>query len=125
MPEKKKVLIVEDDEEIVKLLNLRLRTEGFETVSATDAKSGVSLASEYQPDLILLDIALPDESGAEFMKRMELSEQTKNIPVIVITAYPSKVRLTEGFSTVRESFIKPFELPKLIATMRSVLAESS
>jgi two-component system OmpR family response regulator len=119
-----KVLIIDDDEAILKLLNLRLRTEGFDTRLAVDAKSAFDCACEYHPNIILLDIAMPEETGADFLNKMQSLEITKDIPVIIITAYPYQKKFVEGYPNVKEFFVKPFELPKLITKIGDVIAES-
>ncbi len=81
------VLIVEDNDKNLKLVRDVLQLEGFSTVDAVDGESGVELARELQPDLILLDIQLPGISGTEALARVRADPSTAHIPVVALTAY--------------------------------------
>lgn len=114
MPGKGKVLIVDDDQSIVKMLNLRLQTEGYDTGLATDGKSAVKLAGKYSPDVILLDIAMPAVTGVDVLKRLARSKRGGDIPVIIITAYPHMIDDVREFDCVKGCFVKPFDMTKLM-----------
>jgi DNA-binding response OmpR family regulator len=83
--EKKRILIIEDDEILQKALQEFLASEGFETTSALDGEEGVKAGKENKPDLILLDIVLPKLDGYEVLKAMKSDENTKKIPVVLLT----------------------------------------
>ncbi len=83
--EKKKILIIEDDSILQKALLEFLTAEGFETMSALDGEEGVKIGKEKKPDLILLDIVLPKMDGYEVLKAMKADENTKKIPIILLT----------------------------------------
>ena len=81
----KKILIVEDESALQKTIGDALLQEGYEVFSALDGEIGVRLAKEKNPDLVLLDIVLPKMSGFEVLEQLQAEEQTKGIPVIVLT----------------------------------------
>ena len=83
--EKKKILIIEDDGILQKALQEFLADEGFEIFSALDGEEGIKLGKEKNPDLILLDIILPKKDGYEVLKEIKSDENTKKIPVILLT----------------------------------------
>jgi two-component system, OmpR family, response regulator len=122
LQDKAKILIVDDDEAVVKMLNIRLDTEGHEVKTAVDGFVAIKLAEEWRPDLILLDIAMPYFTGIDVVERLKRSETCGEIPVIIITAYPQKIRLVQGYSNVKACFIKPFEFPKLLTRIDDVLS---
>lgn len=83
--EKKTILIVEDEQTLLKLLQKTFEKEGIDVVAALDGEKGISLAKEKKPDLILLDIILPKKSGFDVLEELKQDSKTKNIPVIVLT----------------------------------------
>jgi DNA-binding response OmpR family regulator len=120
----KKILIVDDDKQIVLLLASRLKANNYEIAVAYDALQAVAQAFSEKPDLILLDMKMPAGSGVSVMDDLRNSTNTALIPVIVITAYPS----TEIQQKVKEmgavGFIsKPFKAEDLLPRIRKVLGE--
>lgn len=81
----KKILIVEDDKFLIKAYNIKFTKEGFKVVTAADGASGLELAKNESPKLILLDLMLPKIDGFEFLKRLSEDEKIKTIPVIVLS----------------------------------------
>ncbi len=81
----KKILFIEDEYRFQKTLGEFLREEGYEIVSALDGESGLDLAKREDPDLILLDLILPKKHGLDVLKELKADNQTKNIPVIILT----------------------------------------
>ena len=81
-----KILYVEDNDDNVYMLKNRLSRAGFTVVVATDGKQGIAMASSEQPDLILMDLALPDIDGEEATRRIKADPATQGIPVIALTA---------------------------------------
>ena len=119
-----KILIIEDEADIVKVLRKRLLDAGFEVFVAYDGYSGTKMAVENKPDLVILDLMLPGGHGLLVLKNLHLSMQTSDVPVIVTTgskdeAYRQKI-FDEG---VQGFFEKPFDSEKLIATIKDVLAK--
>lgn len=83
--EKKKILIIEDDNILQKALQDFLSEEGFEIASALDGEEGVKITKTFAPDLILLDIILPKKDGYEVLKELKSSEETNKIPIVLLT----------------------------------------
>ncbi|MGC2413085.1 MAG: response regulator [Stellaceae bacterium] len=83
----KRILIVEDNELNMKLLRDVLEAYGYETISTGQGAAALTLAREHRPDLILLDLQLPDISGFEALSRLKDDEETRNIPVVAVTAF--------------------------------------
>jgi two-component system alkaline phosphatase synthesis response regulator PhoP len=83
--DKKKVLIVEDDLTLQKTLMEFLKMENFEVIAASDGEEGLEQAKKFNPELILLDIILPKKDGYEVVKELKDSQQTENIPIILLT----------------------------------------
>lgn len=83
----KRVLVIEDNENNLKLITFILEKHGYETLEAVSGREGINLALKEQPDFILLDIQLPDMDGLEVLKAIRASEVDGNLPVIAITSY--------------------------------------
>ena len=83
--ENKKIVIVEDETSIVEALNVRLLAEGFELISASNGKVGLELIREEKPALAILDLMMPEMDGYEVLAKLKASEETKSIPVIILS----------------------------------------
>jgi len=86
----KTILIVEDNELNMKLFNDLLQAHGYDTVQTMDGRDAIKLAREHKPDLVLMDIQLPEISGLEVTKMMKADDDLKSIPVIAVTAFAMK-----------------------------------
>ncbi|MBL8640247.1 MAG: response regulator [Alphaproteobacteria bacterium] len=126
IPTGKKVLIVEDNELNMKLFNDLLEAHGVQTIQARDGKNVLSIAREHEPDLILMDIQLPEISGLEVTKWLKEDDDLKKIPVIAVTAFAMKgdeQKIREGGC---EDYIsKPISVVKFIETVQKFLTQSS
>ena len=115
----RKVLIVEDDNNIAELLHLYLEKEGFETQVARDGGKGVELFRSFQPDLVLLDIMLPVMDGWSVLKKIRESGKT---PVIMLTAKGELEDRVTGLESGADDYIvKPFEMKEVLARIHAVL----
>lgn len=118
----KKVMIVEDNELNMKLFHDLLEAHGVETIQARDGKNVMALAREHKPDLILMDIQLPEVSGLDITKWLKDDDELKSIPVIAITAFAMKgdeQKIREGGC---EDYIsKPISVIKFIETVQKYL----
>lgn len=118
MEEKKKILIVEDERAIVEILKFNLAREGYETLEALDGEAGLQLGLTGDPDLILLDVMLPNADGFELMEYI----RPLGIPVIFLTARGSVDDRVRGLRMGAEDYIvKPFEVVELLARVDVVL----
>ena len=117
---KKTVLIVEDNELNMKLLNDLLEAHGYATLKTADGIEAIELARTHRPDLILMDIQLPEVSGLEVTKWIKEDDALKSIPVIAVTAFAMKgdeERIREGGC---EAYIsKPISVGKFLETVRA------
>lgn len=119
-----KVLVVEDEEYLAKLLRSRLMLNRLEVINVFDGESGLREAEQGKPDLIILDVLIPKIRGDEFVKVLRSTESIKNIPVIVISAMPeSKTLFAEG--SISCFIQKPFKAEELIAKVKSLLPNTA
>jgi CheY-like chemotaxis protein len=114
----KKILIIDDDEDMRRGLDMRLRASGYETAFATDAVSAISVANQEQPDLVLLDLGLPVGDGFVVMERMRESATLGCIPVIVLSARDPKANARRAFEEGALAFFqKPADNAELLTAI--------
>ncbi len=117
-----KVLIVEDDAGISDFVNTELKHEGYATCTAFDGRQALELFEKEIPDLILLDIMIPQLSGLEVLRRIR---KTSSVPVIILTARGETYDKVNGLNAGADDYIaKPFEIEELLARMGAVLRRS-
>ena len=118
----KKILVIDDYPDNVFLLQNRLEREGFEVIKAYDGTMGIQKAVEEKPDLILLDVMMPDISGYDVCKTLTTREDTKLIPIILVTALSEAESLKKGLQSGAFDYVKkPFNRNELIARINSAL----
>lgn len=116
----KKIMILEDDEATAELMKFYLQEEGFEVVVSSRGTSFITKAAECQPDLITLDVLLPDANGFSIFKKLQNDERTRNIPVIFVTVREEKEK---GIKMGASGYIvKPFNEGELKGTIKSILS---
>lgn len=121
---KKKVLIVEDEESLLKLESILLTSKGFEVKGVSNGKAALESLEEDKPDLILLDIMLPEIDGFEVCQRIKANPETKNIPVIMLTAKKSREDMARGELVGADWYItKPFKSAMVIETIQRFMAK--
>jgi two-component system response regulator VicR len=122
--EKKKVLCIEDEEEMIDLIKLILERKGFEVLGAVGGKEGLEVVRREMPDLILLDLMMPEVDGWEVFRQMRADEQLKDIPVIVVTAKAQSIDKVLGLhiAKVDDYVTKPFGPQELLKSVNKVLA---
>lgn len=119
---KLKVLIVEDDPDILELIRFNLEKEGYDTIGTKDGTETVFLIQEKQPDIIVLDRMLGETDGITICKQIRQTKEIKNIPVIIISAKGEEEDIIEGLNTGADDYIpKPFSIKILIARIHAVL----
>ena len=120
----KKILVVDDEPQIVRLLSARLRASGYATVAANDAYQCIKMARETQPDLILLDMKMPAGGGIQAFENLKASVYTSNIPIIFITAYLGKeiIKLVKDLGA-DGFFSKPFKSVELLSKIKDLIGE--
>ncbi|BFK88526.1 response regulator YycF [Pseudoflavonifractor gallinarum] len=115
---KKRVLIIEDEKNIVDILSFNLVREGYETLEAYDGEAGLQLALEQNPDLILLDLMLPKRSGFDVCKAFR--EKNRSTPVLMLTAREEETDKVLGLELGADDYItKPFSMRELLARVKA------
>ena len=122
--EQPRILVVDDEEYLTDLLSTSLRFQGFEVVCAWSGFDALSAVASFAPDLILLDVTMPDIDGIEVCRR--LRADGNSVPVIFLTARDTKADLLSGFAIGGDDYItKPFSLEEVVVRIRAVLKRSS
>ncbi len=122
---KKTILLIEDEPDITELIRFNLENERFQVVSSETGEQGCRLAGELHPDLIILDLMLPDMSGIEVCKLLRRQEGLRQIPIIMATARDSEADVVLGLELGADDYItKPFSVRELSARVRAVLRRS-
>ncbi len=117
-----KILIVEDNEDNRDSLSRRLQRRGFEVVLAADGKAGVSMAAAEKPDLILMDMNMPELDGWEATRQIKAAAATKGLPVIALTAHAMSGDRDRALEAgCAEYHTKPVDFPKLVAQIEQLL----
>jgi len=110
---KSKILVVEDDPFLLELYQTKLNEEGFEVFVARNGREGFDVAAAQQPELILLDILMPEVDGYEMLKKIKASAQTKKIPVIIFSNLSQREEIEKGLKLGADDFIVKTSLTPL------------
>lgn len=123
MSDAKKILIVEDDEFLSRMYTTKLTLEGYKVITATDGEKGLRLAAKEKPDLILLDLLLPKKDGFTVLKELKAKEETKGMPVLVLTNLGQKQDIDRCFALgITDYLIKAHFIPsEVIVKINRVL----
>tara|TARA_B100001115_G_scaffold184008_1_gene184751 strand:- start:408 stop:1109 length:702 start_codon:yes stop_codon:yes gene_type:complete len=125
MPDSKNILVVEDDSDIRELISFNLKNEGYQVFEANDGEVGIDKARNNNPDLILLDLMLPGIQGLDVCRIIKSDQETKEIPIIMVTALGQEEDIVKGLETGADDYItKPFSIKVLIARVNAVLKRS-
>ncbi len=119
---KPKILLVEDDKNLVELVRYNLEKEGFDVVQTDDGEEAMVLAEEEKPDLVILDWMIANLSGIEVCRRLRRQTSTANLPIVMLTARAEEGDRIRGLETGADDYItKPFSPRELVARIRAVL----
>ncbi len=122
--DKKKILVVDDEPEIVLMVETRLQANGYEVISGNDGETALKMAKEENPDLIVLDVMMPSPNGFQVCRTLKDSPEHKNIPIILLTA---KVTDSDKFwgteSGADEYVTKPYNPEDLLEKIKKLLGE--
>ena len=119
------ILIVEDDPDLSKILDLQFRTEGFQTVLADNGATAFELVHDFYPDCIILDLMMPVMDGFSFLKRIRTLNHTADVPVIVLTASEDVRHKRKSQQYLADAFMnKPYNLQELTQLVRRLMSES-
>jgi len=121
----KKILIVEDEQTLVKALTSKLENEGFEAEGAINGEEGMKLAKSKKPDLILLDVIMPRMDGMTMLKKLKEDEETKNIPVIMLTNLSDDKRVAESIESGAHDYLikADWKIEDVVVKVKKKLAE--
>ncbi|MBY0403713.1 MAG: response regulator transcription factor [Cyanobacteria bacterium] len=119
------ILVVDDEHDLVNLLRYNLQKEGYEVIPAYDGSTAVDLIWEKMPDLIVLDLMLPDRSGFDICRQIKAEEKTRKIPIIMLTARSSEHDRVSGFEAGAEDYVvKPFSPKELVLRVKAMLGRT-
>lgn len=121
----KRILCIEDEPEMIDLIRLILGRRGFEVSGAAGGTAGIKAVREQLPDLVLLDLMMPDMDGWEVYQQMKANESTRNIPVIVVTAKAQSIDKVLGLhiAKVDDYISKPFSPQDLMNSVEKVISQ--
>lgn len=117
-----KILVIDDDESINELIKVNLELVGYKVITALDGIKGYAIAKQELPNLIILDVMMPEVDGYTVAKRIRENSSTKNIPIIMLTALNMLQDKVKGFNIgIDDYLVKPFEMEELLLRVRALL----
>ena len=122
MSDKKKILVIEDEPDFSKAIRILLEANGFDVVSAFSGKEGLAMAKNVSPDLIILDVMLPEIDGYKICRLLKFDERYKKIPIVMLTARAQEEDKILGKQTGADAYLVKSEKPEvLIAKIQTML----
>jgi len=119
----KKILIVDDKREVVELVTATLEGEGYQIISASDGREALEKIGKEKPDLVLLDVVMPKMNGLEVLAKVKKDPQTKDVPIIMLTAKGQQLDKDKGMRLGAEDYIiKPFSPSHLLRKIEEIMA---
>ena len=119
---RKRILVVDDEKDLVDLISYNLKRNGFDALIARDGNEALDIATREKPDLVLLDLMLPGIDGTEVARRLKNAPETSGIPIIMLTAKSEETDVVVGLTLGADDYVtKPFSMKILLARMTSVL----
>lgn len=116
-----RILIIEDERALTEVLTYNLKREGYETIVAHDGKEGLRKAQNLLPEMIVLDLMLPQMNGLEICRELRAGERTRNIPIIMLTAKAEETDQVVGFSMGADDYVtKPFSVKVLVQRLKAL-----
>ncbi|HEU4412663.1 MAG TPA: response regulator [Polyangiaceae bacterium] len=117
-----RILIIEDEPDLVRVLDYNLRQAGYEVASTARGREGLRMAQSKPPDLVLLDLMLPDVAGTEICRTLKGDARTAQVPVVMMTAKGEEIDRIVGFEVGADDYVvKPFSVRELILRVRAIL----
>lgn len=121
-----KILVIDDDSAINELIKVNLELHGYKVYQAFDGTEGFACAKQYLPDLIILDVMMPEVDGYTVAQRIRQNENTKEIPIIMLTALSQLQDKVKGFDIgIDDYLVKPFETDELYVRVRALLKRAN
>ncbi len=122
MSKREKIVVIEDEADILEVLQYNLKREGYTVVASRDGEQGLDSVRRENPDLVLLDLMLPGLDGLEVCKRLQADPVTANVPVIMVTAKGEESDVVSGLQIGADDYVtKPFSPKELLARVKAVL----
>lgn len=122
--DKKKILLVDDEEDVLRTVGFRLQSSGYEVVTASDGMEGLEKAHSEKPDLVILDLMLPKMDGYKVCAFLKKDTRYKDIPIVMFTAKAGDLDKKLGLEVGADAYVmKPFEPPELVKTVEELLAK--
>jgi DNA-binding response OmpR family regulator len=122
---RKRILVVDDEKDLVDLISYNLQRNGYEVLAAHDGAVALEIARSERPDLVILDLMLPGLDGMEVARQLRMDSATANLPVIMLTAKGEEVDVVVGLALGADDYItKPFSMKILLARLNTVLRRS-
>ena len=107
---RKRILVVDDEARVREMIEFRLRQYGFDVIQAADGREALAIASKEQPDLVLLDVMMPELDGFQVCSRLKQHEATQHIPVVMLTAKAEAKDVTRAFNSGAADYVvKPYD----------------
>jgi len=121
MPKQKKILAVDDERHIVRLVQVNLERAGYQVVTAFDGKEALKKVESERPDLIVLDVMMPHMDGFEVLKRLKSDDKTKDVPVVMLTAKAQDADVFRGWASGVDCYLtKPFNPIELLTFVKRI-----
>ena len=118
----RRILIADDDPDILELLTLNLEHEGFEVLGASDGDEAWALVRDAMPDLVVLDVMMPERDGLDVLTSLKAHPRTRHIPVVLLTAKATDAEVWEGWRAGADYYMtKPFNLDELLRFLDNLL----
>jgi adenylate cyclase len=118
------VLVVDDDPVIVKLLQVNFEMEGYDVITAADGEEGLERARSSRPDAIVLDVMMPKMNGLQVAERLKADEQTRSIPIILLSAKAQGTDIAAGKELAEDYLTKPFDPLELLDRVAELLGRT-
>ncbi len=124
--DKKKILLVDDEEDVLRTVGFRLQSSGYDVVTASDGMEGLEKAHSEKPDLVILDLMLPKMDGYKVCAFLKKDTRYRKIPIIMFTAKAGDLDKKLGLEVGADAYImKPFEPPELVEAVEKLLAKNN
>lgn len=125
MANNKKILAVDDENDVLLIIKTALISEGFDVKTAASGSDGLAIAREFVPDLVILDMMMPEMTGFEVLKQLREEPGLKSVPIIMLTGVADKEKIKEAINIgVNYYIVKPFEFHDLISKVRLAISDA-
>jgi len=125
MDKKIKILLVEDEPNIMRLTTVMLEKEGYQVLQAPDGKVGIELAHTQAPDIVVTDLIMPEKNGFDVCRAVRADERTKHLPILILTAMGDEFNKSAGFEAGADDYLtKPFNINELKVRIKALLRRS-